>query len=373
MDKHLHIVTHDVPWPADYGGVTDLFYKIKALHKLGIKIHLHCYTSGRPERRILNDYCESVKYYKRKKNLSGFSFSIPYIVRSRSNDALLKELLQDDYPVLLEGIHCTYFLQNEKLKGRKVFVRLHNVEHRYYRQLAKHEINLFKKTYFLWESMLLKKYEKLLAVKAVFLAVSKEDATIYLDELHAKETYFLPVFLPWNEINILPGKGNFCLYHGNLSVNENEKAVDWLIADVFNDLDIPLIVAGKRPPLPLQAFVISASYATIVVDPTENEMQDLIRKAQLHIIPSFNNTGVKLKLLNALYNGRYCIVNKEAAEGSEMLQYCITAKTPEEFKNKIRSLFEKSFTEEQIRERKAALKKIYDNEKNGRQLITWLY
>ena len=25
MDKTLHIICHDVPWPADYGGVVDLF------------------------------------------------------------------------------------------------------------------------------------------------------------------------------------------------------------------------------------------------------------------------------------------------------------------------------------------------------------
>ena len=32
-DKTLHIICHDVPWPADYGGVGGSFYKIKALHE----------------------------------------------------------------------------------------------------------------------------------------------------------------------------------------------------------------------------------------------------------------------------------------------------------------------------------------------------
>ena len=39
-ENHLHIVTLDVPYPADYGGVVDLFYKLQSLHQLGIKIHL---------------------------------------------------------------------------------------------------------------------------------------------------------------------------------------------------------------------------------------------------------------------------------------------------------------------------------------------
>ena len=47
MDKHLHIISFDVPWPADYGGVIDVFYKVKALHDIGVKVHLHCFTYGR--------------------------------------------------------------------------------------------------------------------------------------------------------------------------------------------------------------------------------------------------------------------------------------------------------------------------------------
>ncbi len=28
-DKHLHVIAFNVPYPADYGGVIDIFYKIK--------------------------------------------------------------------------------------------------------------------------------------------------------------------------------------------------------------------------------------------------------------------------------------------------------------------------------------------------------
>ena len=42
-DKHLHIISFDIPYPPNYGGVIDVYYKIRTLHKLGIKIHLHCF------------------------------------------------------------------------------------------------------------------------------------------------------------------------------------------------------------------------------------------------------------------------------------------------------------------------------------------
>ena len=39
--KHLHIISFDVPFPADYGGVIDVFYKLKAFASEGVKIHLY--------------------------------------------------------------------------------------------------------------------------------------------------------------------------------------------------------------------------------------------------------------------------------------------------------------------------------------------
>ena len=57
-ENHLHIVSFSVPFPANYGGVIDVFYKLKALHKAGMKIHLHCYQYDRSEAPELNTYCE---------------------------------------------------------------------------------------------------------------------------------------------------------------------------------------------------------------------------------------------------------------------------------------------------------------------------
>jgi len=44
--KKLHIVSFDVPYPANYGGVIDVFYKLKALHSLGIEIYFHVFEYG---------------------------------------------------------------------------------------------------------------------------------------------------------------------------------------------------------------------------------------------------------------------------------------------------------------------------------------
>ncbi|MEP6595831.1 MAG: glycosyltransferase [Ginsengibacter sp.] len=372
MHKHLHIVCLDVPFPVDYGGVFDLFYKITALHQQGIKIHLHCFDYGRGEQDELNKYCTEVFYYKRMRGLKGFSLRLPYIVSSRRNDNLLTNLLRNNYPVLLEGIHCTYYLDKNKLRGKKVFVRLHNVEFEYYKQLAKSEISFFRKIYFLLESRLLKRYEENISSKATFIAVTLKDIEVYKKEFKATEIKYLPVFLPYTSINSKEGKGNYCLYHGNLGVAENEKAATWLLKNVFNELSISLIIAGKNPSKKLSWLARQNTNVSLIANPSEKEMNELINKAQINILPSFNSTGIKIKLLNAIFNGRHCIVNAASVAEPGLEEVCCIAGDSNSFKKNIVSLFDRLFTNEDIAIRKRLLLQLYNNELNARQLIQWI-
>lgn len=369
MDKYLHIVTLDVPYPADYGGAIEQFYKIAWLHKLGVKIHLHCFTKSRPQASELNQYCESVTYYPRKTGLKGFSIFNPYIVFSRSDPALLANLQKDTHPVLFEGIHTTFLLQTNLLKGRKIFVRLHNCEYKYYQQLAKHEKNLFNRIYFTYESFLLKKYEKRIAKKYPLLAISKSDEVIFSKELKAKEIHFVPAFVGWEEVTSQTGKGCYCLYHGNLSINENEEAATWLMESVLKGLDVPFVIAGKDPSPALEKLAHKHEHTCLVANPGDRELQDIIAKAQVNILPSFNNTGVKLKLLNALYSGRHCVVNKAGVDGSGLEQVCTVANDVAAFKKAITELYATTFTEEEKEKRKALLAGLNNNKVNAEKII----
>ncbi|HQO50135.1 MAG TPA: glycosyltransferase family 1 protein, partial [Bacteroidales bacterium] len=104
-ERHLHIVSFDVPWPANYGGVIDVFYKLRALALKGIKIHLHAFEYGREQAAELEKYCVSVNYYKRDLSKKNLFTNLPYIVSSRNSSELTENLLNDNYPILLEGLH----------------------------------------------------------------------------------------------------------------------------------------------------------------------------------------------------------------------------------------------------------------------------
>jgi hypothetical protein len=348
-----------------------MFYKIKALHDAGIKIHLHCFEYGRGESKELNNYCESVIYYKRKRNVSLFNLRLPFIVSSRINPLLIVNLSKDNFPVLLEGIHCTYYLYNDHLSNRKVFVRLHNVEYEYYHQLCLSTKSIFKKLYYSIESRLLIKYERGIAAKAQLLAINENDKEFYQNIFSAKDVEVLPAFLPNDKVTSKTAKGDFCLYHGNLSVAENEKAVLWLL-NVFSGMDFPFIVAGKNPSEFLKRQIEKIKNAKLIENPSKEKIDELISNAHIHLIPSFNSTGIKIKLLKALFNGRFVIVNTATVAGTGLEPLCIIAENNDDFKRKIEELMPLSFTENEIEKRKEILESIFNNQRNAQQLIRLL-
>ena len=361
-----------MPYPADFGGVFDLFYKLPALQKLGVKIYLHCFEYGRGEQPELNKYCEQVFYYKRKTGPRAFSLSLPYIVASRNDKSLLERLLQDDYPILIEGVHCTFLLHDERFANRNITVRLHNVEHIYYHHLYKTSSSIFRKLYSLRESRQLFKYEKSIVDKASFLAVSLKDVNDY-EQLGCESIEFLPLFLPpWN-VSGNEDNGTYCLYHGNLEIAENEKAVLWLLEKVFNDLKLPLVIAGKNPRHKLKQIIERKENVCLVENPNETEMQDMIARAHVHILPSFNATGIKLKLINALYNGRHVVANNATVEGSGLAEGCHIAVDEQEFKTVIQNLYDQPYTSKEIAQRKQLLEGMFDNEANAEKLVELIW
>lgn len=373
MSDSLHIICLDAPSPADYGGAIDIFYKVKLLATLGKKISLH-YFDYHGGRNIegLEPFCSKIYSYKRKTGLNGFSFVKPYIVASRINNQLINNINTDDAPILLEGIHCTGIIPFLRIQGRRVVIRVHNDEATYYDRLASCETNLIRKAYFQLESRLLKKYQSKLPDSCYYTCLSEEDRNTFKKRYKLQNVSFIPCFIPWQEIKTQAGMGTYGLYHGNLSVTENEKAAMWLIKNVFSKVDYPFTIAGKSPSQHLQTLVEKHKNIAIIKNPSDAEMSTLVRDAHLHISPSFNHTGVKLKLLNVLFNGRYCITNKNGVQGSRLDEAVWLAESANNYIELITKLIKIPFQHQEIANRKQLLQD-YNNNQNAIKLKNLLY
>lgn len=367
MNNYVHLVALDAPSPPDYGGAIDIYYKIVSLAAIGKKVILHHfdYKEGRGISG-LEDYCFKTYRYKRLTGIRAISLRLPYIVRSRINKELIKRLSRDSYPVILEGIHCTGILKYINNGKRKIVIRLHNNEAKYYKTLARTEHGFFKKLYYLSESFLLEKYQERLPKDICIAGLSITDLedfqAHYFTNLH-----FVPTFIPWQEVKAKEGIGEYCLYHGNLTVSENEEVAVWLIDKIFAKSSIPFIIAGKE----ISSHVIrkAAGFGNIQVNsnPSEERLQMLINNAQLNILPSFNTTGVKLKLLNAMFNGRFCLTNWAGVAGSSIHSGVIITENDKEMIEKVNHFFTMPFSRNDVEKRESLLK-LYDNQINAIKL-----
>lgn len=367
METHLHVISFDVPYPPTYGGVIDVYYKIKALHAKGVKVHLHCFQYGREESTQLDTLCETVRYYPRNVSRSQLFGRLPYIVVSRQSEPLVQELLKDDYPILFEGLHTCGILDDERLINRFKVVRTHNIESDYYRSLAKVEKNVFKRYYFHNEASKLEQFEPVLAKANVIAAISRND-TDYFDKKY-RNAYYITAFHSNEKINIKSGRGKFAFYHGNLAVGENNEAALFLVNKVFSSSDIPLIVAGSRPTKELQQAVEKKDHITLLSDLSTRQIHQLINDAQVNVLPTFQPTGIKLKLLSALYNGRFAVVNTPMVENTGLEDLCLVADDASGFKAMVEDVMSRDFTEEQILQREKILRSSFSNDINVQKLI----
>ena len=107
----------------------------------------------------------------------------------------------------------------------------------------------------------------------------------------------------------------------------------------------------------------------LIENPDDKTLTNLIKNAQINIAITAQATGLKLKLLNTLYNGRFCIVNDKMLSGSKLDELCIVANDAAAIKREIIRHFNDEFTNEHIEERKLKLRMLYNNGNNVEKLI----
>jgi tRNA isopentenyl-2-thiomethyl-A-37 hydroxylase MiaE len=366
--NRLHIIAFDVPYPADYGGVIDIYHKLEALHKAGVEIVLHMYQYGRQKSTAkLKKYCKELHYYKRSTYKNPFIGSVPYIVNSRSSEVLLANLRKDNAPILFEGLHCTFHLADASLKNRFKIVRTHNIEHHYYKHLEKSELRYFKKYFFRIEAEKLSKHEKVLKHANLIAAISPNDNK-HFQKKYGKSMY-LPAFHSNTEIAYPGARGQYLLYHGNLAVPENYKAAMELAINVFSKVDIHCVIAGNHPPKELQMLCEKYANIELRTNLTTDAIHLLIKEAHINVLHTNQNTGIKLKLLNALYRGKFAVVNPLMVADSGLEKLCSIGENWTELVAKIEEYRLLDYSEAYFENRKVFLMKHFGNDQSASALI----
>lgn len=363
--KPIHIISFDNPYPPVYGGVIDVFYKLKAFHSQGFSIHLHCYTDQLPDNvSELEQYTEKLYFYERKKKGRKLLALSPFSVASRYNESLVENLQKLDAPLWFEGLQSTYLLQKHDFTGRKKFLRLLNLESNYFRGLGKSENNPLKKILFAIESVKYGWYQKIIArFDAVFTLSLYE--TKYVAE-HFGNAHYIPVFHGNFEVSDLSGFGKYALYHGDLRMADNRRAALFLI-DVFKNIpDCQLVIASNRGKRLIKKQI--AAFPNILHTDIKNQahMDALMHEAHMSVMLSFQESGTKLKSINSLYKTRHCIINGNMVDDPDIRALCTMAETKQEFIAAVNQLKNEPYTG--FEKRKKVLYSILNDNTNAQKV-----
>jgi hypothetical protein len=366
----IHLVSFNVPYPPDYGGVMDVFYKISALKQLGAGVILHCFSYGRSRSRTLERECLQVHYYRRDLNLFHIFRREPFIVLSRRNQSLLNNLLSDRNPVIFEGLHTTHLLDHPALANRIKMVRTHNIEHIYYRNLAANEKNVFRKLFFNAEARKLERYEPKLSNASLLLTISPGD-TDYFRTKYGRVLFVGP-FHPSEGCRSTNGKGDYVLVHGDFSTAENDVAARFILNEVAVNWRHKTVFAGKRPSDELMHAASALKHVKVIPNPSVNQMTELITNSQVCLLNASQPSGMKLKLINSLCSGRHIVTSVPVVAGTRLESLCNIVSNQSEWVSMTERLMLEDFTPEMRANRNFVLSQVADNNVNARRIIEFL-
>jgi hypothetical protein len=341
LNQELHIVCPAVPWPLNNKRAIDIFNQLKIFHHNGAGVHLHYFCEEKNcHPNELNKFCVSVHRY-----------------HDNEKEKLISLLQNDNLPILFEGSDHALDLAALSGNDRKIVHRMYDNCTCSKRPAPApsflSKINFLKKG-MNEEGNFKKQCQYLFAYHNDLEKAQKND--------NCCEAIVLPLLNPYRKINSPAGLGNYCLYHGDLGDAANEKAVLWLLENVFDDIQVPVVVAGRQPGKKIERLAELYAHCCLVADPSENEMNDLVRKAQLHVLPSFGCRQPELKLLHSLHEGRHCLVNEAAIADTGLEACCHIATNAHGFKSIILQLLHRPFEEEEIRIRERTFQALREKD-----------
>lgn len=363
--KHLHVISFQNPVPPDYGGVIDVYYKLKAMHDLGWNITLHAFNYKGRKETVPGFFttADRVIFYPRPLQLADALRATPFIVASRKNPALLQNLLKDDDPILFEGLHTTAFLAHPSLSGRLKIVRAHNVEHDYYAGIASSEKSFMKKIFFRQEARKLRRYEKVLVNADIILPISMADRDYFTKEFPGSEIIHMPCFFDGHVSSEVPGKGDYVLYQGSLDVAENVEAVRMICGQIAAALPgIRFVVAGRNPSPAIRTMISACPNVELKENLASPEFDRLLSEARVNLLVTDQPTGIKLKLLHALCRGAYVVTNPDMVAGTGLDEFVEVGHNARE----LADLIEKNIGKPYAVHRR--LPDMYDNHLNAQKL-----
>ena len=339
----------------------------------GVQVNLHIFQHDNSEKPFIDNSEVKIHFYKPKKGHRGFSFMAPFSISSYYDEKLISTLGSDNHPILFHGIETTFNIKDIDKSRRTIYIR--SLEHK---TLGDYPNNNFKiingnSKWHDFFSITKLNYETDIKNHFPFLVSNDETSEKLTAKNKKSSNYVIPPFIGIPTYLGEQGAGNFCLFHGDLDNHITEKAAHWLLDNVFNEIDIPLVITGNNPSKWLEHASHRQLNTCLVANPSSNERMELIKKAQVSILPYVSSNRYTHEMIQSLIFGRHILALEMIDTSAGIHDLIHTENSKEKFKTKANKLFELPFTEDEKNKREAFLQKKLSDKAGAEKLISMLY
>jgi len=366
-------LTNKLPFPPIDGGalatlnMTEGFlYHGHEVTMLAMNTSKHFYDPGQIESKtreninlIAIPVNTDVSLFAAIKNL--LISSVPYnIERFRTNDyeqALINLLTNNKYDIIqLEGLPLvSYIPAIRKFSDSILILRAHNVEHRLWDSISSGRKPGIRKLYFKILSARLKRFELECFDKIdALIPITTKDKSVFLKMGNKKPLFVTPAGItPEDSQNTKDDSVIFpsLFYIGALDWIPNQDGLLWFIENVWPGIvtkhpEIKFFIAGRNAP---GSFCKKLRKPGIIFEGEVKNADNFTRDKAIMVVPLFSGSGIRVKILQSMSQGKVVISTPLGAEGieAEHSKHIFYARSPEEFTENIdyiirnKSLFKK--------------------------------
>ncbi len=252
---------------------------------------------------------------------------------------------------------------------KPVVLHEHNAEFVMWERLGEIEKNPLKKALINFEASRIKRAEKMYAKNAsvVFAAPNdiEELAAIGVDRKKLKPTYHLGEdFLLERPDLEFDQTEKALLFVGTLTWEANIDGLLWFLDEIYPSVlekhpDIHFYIVGKNPDPRIVAR--SQKFESVELTGFVEDLEPYFKKARAFVIPLRFGSGIKVKLLNAMYRGIPIVTTPIGTEGLEVVSgrdlFC--TQSEKEQLEAISTLIDSKSTWESLRDHSREIAKNY--------------
>jgi len=322
-------IASEMPYPDDSGGKKYSWQKIRQLSRENEVILVALNESNANVRaEVLEKHVKEYYFFPRIKSALKIvsNFYRPYSIVSRESKCMknkIREIISSGKIDLIILDSILLYGNIDKINTRfiPVFLTQHNIEYELFNIISKNTSSIIKKIIYKFESIKLKRLERLLYNQGGFkgyIFISDIEYKRYEETIGKVNGVCIPPCIEEDSNGFQKNiENNAIVFIGKMNYEPNVTAMEWFIKVIFPSIlkKIPeskLYVVGKSPTKELLGF----SSDNVIITGAVEDVKEYLSKAQIIVIPLLSGGGVKFKLFEALETNNIVITTSLGVEGT---------------------------------------------------------